>query len=237
MAGSRRCLAARGRVLGRPGSNRYRGSLRPCHERRASRRITNRTYGRVYSYTRPQVMAGSRRCLAARGRVLGRPGSNRYRGSLRPCHERRASRRITNRTYGRVYSYPRQRNARAGDEAGFVAAYSLARGVPRDPSNLRATLFDNSVAERQAALAARIDQLEAKLRAIEEHPGIDDAALRAATTHTRLVCSPGGYELSEVDAPPPAPGTTVDQDGSAYTVWQIGPSPLPDDARRCAILV
>ena len=118
-----------------------------------------------------------------------------------------------------------------------MAAYSLARGAPRDSSNLRATLFDSSFADRQTALAARIDQLEAKLRAIEEYPGIDDAAVRAATTHTRLLCSPTGYALVEVDAPPPAPGTTVDLDGASYTVWQVGPSPLPDDARRCAILV
>jgi hypothetical protein len=109
--------------------------------------------------------------------------------------------------------------------------------VPRDPSNLRATLFDTSFAERQTALAARIDQLEAKLRAIEEHPGIDHEAVRAATTHTRLLCSPSGYALSEVDAPPPAAGATIEHDGTSYTVWQVGPSPLPDDARRCAILV
>jgi len=119
----------------------------------------------------------------------------------------------------------------------LVAAYSLARGAPRDPSNLRATLFDTSFAERQAALATRIDELEAKLRAIEELPGIDHVAILAATTHTRLLCSPTGYALTEVDAPPPEPGTTVDHDGSPYTVWQVGPSPLPDDARRCAILV
>ena len=118
-----------------------------------------------------------------------------------------------------------------------MAAYSLARGAPRDPSNLRKTLFDTSFADRQAALAARIDELEAKLRAIEDHPGIDREAIRAATTHTRLLCSPTGYALTEVDAPPPPPGTTVNQDGSSYTVWQVGPSPLPDDVRRCAILV
>lgn len=118
-----------------------------------------------------------------------------------------------------------------------MAAYSLARGTRRDSSNLRATLFDASFAERQASLAARLDQLEAKLRAIEEHPGIDDEAIRAATTHTRLVCSPGGYALAEVDEPPPTAGTTVDHEGFSYTVWQIGPSPLPGDARRCAILV
>jgi hypothetical protein len=118
-----------------------------------------------------------------------------------------------------------------------VAAYSLARGAPRDSSNLRATLFDSSFAERQAALSARIEQLEAKLRAIEEAPGIDLEAVRAVTTHTRLLCSPTGYALSEVDAPPPEAGSTIDHEGSSYTVWQVGPSPLPSDARRCAILV
>jgi hypothetical protein len=118
-----------------------------------------------------------------------------------------------------------------------VAAYSLARGAPRDSRNLRATLFDSSYAERQAALTARIEQLEAKLRAIEEVPGIDREAIRAATTHTRLLCSPSGYALSEVDAPPPPAGSTIEHEGSSYTVWQVGPSPLPADARRCAILV
>jgi hypothetical protein len=118
-----------------------------------------------------------------------------------------------------------------------VAAYSLARGAQRDRRNLRATLFDPTDAERQAALAARIDALEAKLRAIEEHPGIDRDAVLAATTHTRLLCFPTGYALSEIDSPPPPAGATVDQDGASYTVWQVGPSPLPGDARRCAILI
>ena len=118
-----------------------------------------------------------------------------------------------------------------------MAAYSLARGAHVDRKKLRATLFDPSYADRQAALVSRVDELEAKLRAIEEHPGIDHEAVVAATTHTRLLCMPSGYELSEVDAPPPPAGTTVDHGGSSYTVWQVGPSPLPSDARRCAILV
>ena len=118
-----------------------------------------------------------------------------------------------------------------------MAAYSLARGAQRDRRNLRATLFDPTDAERQAALAARIDALEAKLRAIEEYPGIDRDAVLAATTHTRLLCFPTGYALSEIDSPPPPAGATVDQDGASYTVWQVGPSPLPEDARRCAILI
>ncbi|MGZ4333202.1 MAG: hypothetical protein ACXVRJ_02870 [Gaiellaceae bacterium] len=118
-----------------------------------------------------------------------------------------------------------------------MAAYSLPRGVARDTSRLRAILFEGPQPERLAVLTARLEELEAKLRAIEEHPDIDDAALRAAITHTRLVCSARGYALSEVDAPPPAPGTRVEHDGSRYTVWRVGPSPLPGDARRCAILV
>ena len=109
--------------------------------------------------------------------------------------------------------------------------------MPADRPNLRATLFDSSFAQNHAALSARIDELEAKLRAIEEHPGIDHETVRAATMHTRLVCLPSGYALTEVDAPPPPAGTTVEHDGSSYTVWQVGPSPLPGDARRCAILV
>ena len=118
-----------------------------------------------------------------------------------------------------------------------MAAYSLPRGGQRDTRKLRAALFDGPQPERVAQLTARIEQLEAKLRAIEEHPCIGREAVRAATTHTRLLCSPSGYELSEVDAPPPPAGATVDHDGASYTVWQVGPSPLPDDARRCAILV
>jgi hypothetical protein len=120
-----------------------------------------------------------------------------------------------------------------------VAAYSLPRGVARDRRRLRATLFESTEAEAEplTRLTAHIALLEAKLRAIEEHPAIDGAAVRAAVTHTRLVCSPRGYALADVDAPPPAPGTVVEQDGATYTVWRVGPSPLPGDTRRCAILV
>jgi hypothetical protein len=118
-----------------------------------------------------------------------------------------------------------------------VAAYSLPRGLSHDRNRLRTTLFDAGYAERYGTLATRIEQLEAKLRAIEEDPAIDDAAVRAATTHARLLCSASGYVLVDVDAPPPAPGTRVEHDGVHYTVWRLGPSPLPDDRRRCAVLI
>ena len=118
-----------------------------------------------------------------------------------------------------------------------VAAYSLPRGVQRDTRKLRAALFDGPHTERVAELTARIEQLEAKLRAIEEHPGIDPAALRAALAHTLMVATAQGYAFAEVDAPPPAPGNRVEHQGASYTVWRVGPSPLPDDPRRCAFLV
>jgi len=118
-----------------------------------------------------------------------------------------------------------------------VASYSLPRGVARDRTRLRAALFDSTQPEPVSKLTTRVAELEAKLRAIEEHPAIDRAAVRAAVTHTRLVCSPQGYSLADVDAPPPEPGATVEQDGATYTVWRLGPSPLPGDPRRCAILV
>jgi hypothetical protein len=102
---------------------------------------------------------------------------------------------------------------------------------------LRAALFEGPPAERVEELTTRIEELEAKLRAIEEHPDIDAAALRAALAHTRLVCRPEGYAFAEIDAPPPADGSSIEHDGTTYTVWRVGPSPLPGDPRRCAVLV
>ena len=119
-----------------------------------------------------------------------------------------------------------------------MAAYSLPRGVARDRSRLKTALFDGAHDEPAATpLAARIAELEAKLRAIEHHPGIDHAAFRAAVAHTRLICTSHGYTLADVDTPPPATGSAVEHGGESYTVWRVGPSPLPGDSRRCAILV
>jgi hypothetical protein len=51
------------------------------------------------------------------------------------------------------------------------------------------------------------------------------------------VCGHEGYELLEVDDPPPAVGALVEHDGRQYTVWRVTPSPFPRDSRRCAVLV
>jgi hypothetical protein len=117
----------------------------------------------------------------------------------------------------------------------LVASYSLQRGL----AGRRAALLDAFVADRDERgyaerLKETIVRLEGKLRAIER---LDATTYRAATAHTRLVCGYEGYELVEVDDPPPSPGELVEHDGRRYTVWRLTPSPLPGDARRCAVLV
>src|SRR5207249_3542356 len=100
---------------------------------------------------------------------------------------------------------------RFGANRCLVASYSLQRGLgARRPPLLDAFVAgrdDRGYAER---LTAAIARLEGKLRAIER---LDATTYRAATAHTRLVCGYEGYELVEVDDPPPDVGAVVDQDG------------------------
>jgi hypothetical protein len=119
-----------------------------------------------------------------------------------------------------------------------VASYSLQRDLgSRRAALLEAFVRDPEEGSYAERLKATIVRLERKLRAIERIPSLDAATLRAATTHTRLVCGYEGYELVEIDEPPPDPGATLEHDGRRYTVLRLTPSPLPGDMRRCAILV
>jgi hypothetical protein len=86
-------------------------------------------------------------------------------------------------------------------------------------------------------VAEQLRRAERKLEAIEATEGIDAAAIRAATTHVRLVCRPSGYAFEEADEPPPALGELLEMDGEALAVERFATSPLPGDSRRCAILV
>jgi hypothetical protein len=46
-----------------------------------------------------------------------------------------------------------------------------------------------------------------------------------------------GYELAERDGDPPRTGEEVElEDGGAYMVVKVTPSPLPEDDRLCAYL-
>jgi hypothetical protein len=127
----------------------------------------------------------------------------------------------------------------------------LQRNVVRLRPRLQMTLLSPLEAGQAQRLDEEIDVIRAELRevaeqlrragrklaAIEAIEGIDAAAIRTATTHVRLFCCPSGYALEEADEPPPLLGEHMDVDGEAFVVERLAPSPLPDDPRRCAVLV
>jgi hypothetical protein len=55
-------------------------------------------------------------------------------------------------------------------------------------------------------------------------------------TYLAFVWTTGGYELREERGELPSVGSTVESDGKRWTVFKVGPSPLPNDARTCAYL-
>lgn len=61
----------------------------------------------------------------------------------------------------------------------------------------------------------------------------------AEGTYLLFVTKPTGYELTEREGEPPAPGSSVDLEGAngRFTVAKVASSPLPGDDRRCAYLV
>jgi len=86
-------------------------------------------------------------------------------------------------------------------------------------------------------LAEQVGRLERQLEAVTHATSLDPASVRAAISHTRLLCLPGGYRLIEVEEPPPLADETVEYDGTPFTVLRVGPSSLPGDPRRCAVLI
>ncbi len=55
--------------------------------------------------------------------------------------------------------------------------------------------------------------------------------------HLLFVSQPTGYELREREGDVPAVGSKVELDeGAAYWVSRVGPSPRPGDSRQCAYL-
>jgi len=119
-----------------------------------------------------------------------------------------------------------------------VRSFTLQRGPGRPHPVLEEMLFRRRDGDDDLLdLAAQVERLERKLNAVLECASLDPASVRAAISHTRLLCDAGGYRLVEVDDPPPQLDETVEHDGRSYTVFRLGPSSLPGDARRCAVLM
>jgi hypothetical protein len=58
-----------------------------------------------------------------------------------------------------------------------------------------------------------------------------------AGKHLLFITRPTGYQLTEREGEPPAPGDEVELDGEGrFVVSKVAPSPLPDDDRPCAYL-
>jgi len=51
-----------------------------------------------------------------------------------------------------------------------------------------------------------------------------------------FVPSPGGYRLLQRDGPPPDRGAVLELENGSFVVLRLGPSPLPGDRHRCALL-
>ena len=119
-----------------------------------------------------------------------------------------------------------------------MGSFTLSREPLRPRPALKAMFTPSDGAENELdELARQVGRLERKLEAVMQTASLDAASVRAAISHTLLVCLPGGYKLVEVDEPPPLLDEAVEYDGREFTVLRIGPSSFPDDSRRCAVLV
>jgi hypothetical protein len=120
-----------------------------------------------------------------------------------------------------------------------VRSEDLQRGAATERLALRRTLFARTEAEDDelVTLRNRLDRAERNLASVVAAAGMDDAAVRAVTSHVRLICRPGGYAIVESDYPPLALDDEEEIDGDLFVVERLTPSPFPADARRCVILV
>lgn len=119
-----------------------------------------------------------------------------------------------------------------------MGSFSLSREPPRPRPALELMFTPSDDAENELhQLAEQVERLERKLDAVAQTASLAAASVRAAISHTRLVCLPGGYRLIESDEPPPRVDDVVDYEGRPFTVLRVGPSAFPDDPRRCAVLI
>lgn len=97
---------------------------------------------------------------------------------------------------------------------------------------VRGTLAVREGELKQAGAEAEAATLE--LAGAHHDRASDEPALPVG--HVRLVALPDGYTISESDDPCPRIDDVVRVGFGECVVVRIGPSPFPDDKRRCAVL-
>jgi hypothetical protein len=88
-------------------------------------------------------------------------------------------------------------------------------------------------------LAKRIAEEEQRRSGAAGEPDAGDASSDGAGTHVLFISQASGYQLLSREGRVPEAGTEItlsERDGGRYRVAKVGPSPLPDDPRRCAYL-
>jgi chromosome segregation protein len=87
-----------------------------------------------------------------------------------------------------------------------------------------------------SACARLLEEVSAGLESAKDRLGERDVGEADPDRHVVFIPLEGVYALAERPGPSPAVGAYEDVDGVRFLVSRIGPSPLPDDRRRCAYL-
>ena len=89
---------------------------------------------------------------------------------------------------------------------------------------------------KRAAVERRERAVEAREAELVEREAAAPVA-RDEKEPVELAFVPGArYALVELDATPLGPGLVLEVEEEVFVVTRVGPSPLPDDSRRCAYL-
>lgn len=95
-----------------------------------------------------------------------------------------------------------------------------------------------AVERRERAVTAREERLGELESQIEANPPTPSSDQPVVAQSVQLAFVPGlDYRLVEIDRSNLAPGDALEFEGAEYIVARTGPSPLPEDRRRCAYLV
>jgi hypothetical protein len=100
--------------------------------------------------------------------------------------------------------------------------------------------FEDRLFERKAraldikGLVEHIDRLESEVAALTAR--LARAETEPPDAHLLFFATPDGYQVAEVDAPPPLVGQVLLLERGCFRVLPVGRSPFPRDRRPCVFL-